>query len=125
MYSQNENGELTETPFANTVWTREQAAVQMDGISTVYSIIDETGTVVESGYQEATEYNEEAYLTIALPSFINSFTVKQFDALRNDWFEVSFEMKPAEEQTMDGYTIWVVPDEYEEMSGSTYRFVIN
>lgn len=125
MYSQDGNGALTETPFANTTWTSEEASAQMDGVSTFYSIIDDDDVVIEAGYQEATEYNEEAWLTVALPSFITSFSVKQFDALRNDWFEVNFEMVAAEEQTIDGYTIWTVPDEYEEFSGSTYRFVIN
>jgi hypothetical protein len=116
---------LTKTPVVNTAWTEEEASVQMDGVSTVYSIVNNFGNIIEFGYQESTDYNEEAWLTIALPSFITDFSIKQFDSLRNNWFEVYFKMVVAEEQTIDGYTIWVVPDEYEEFSGSTYRFVIN
>ena len=96
----------------------------MNGVSTFYQIVNDEGPVIESGYQEATTYNEEAWLTIALPDFIESFTVKQYDGLRNGWYEVNFVFEKAAEQTMDGYIIWTVPEKYEVMSGSTYRFVI-
>ena len=124
MYSQDESGNLVETAFDYTTWTEEEASVRMDGISTFYQIVDDADEVIESGYQEATDYQEEAWLTIALPSSVTNFKVEQFDGLRNDWFEVGFEMVQADDQHIDGYTIWTVPEEYEEISGSTYRFII-
>lgn len=124
MYSQDAQGNLVETPFAAIVWTSDEAAVKMDGISTIYHIKDASGNIIESGYQEATDYNEEAWLTIALPNIVTSFKVKQYDGLRNGWYDVQFEMVKAEEQTIEGYTIWTVPEKYGVMSGSTYRFVI-
>jgi hypothetical protein len=33
-------------------------------------------------------------------------------------------MVQAEEQTIEGYTIWTVPEQFEIQSGDTYRFVI-
>lgn len=124
IYSHDENGNLVETEFVNATWTEAEAAPQMNGVSTFYQIVDAEGTVIESGYQEATTYNEEAWLTIALPDYIESFTVKQYDGLRNGWYEVNFVFEKAAEQTIDGYIIWTVPEKYEVMSGSTYRFVI-
>jgi hypothetical protein len=124
MYSQNAQGVLTKTPFEVNTWTQEEAAVQMNGVSSIYSIVDESDVVVEYGYQEATTYNEEDWLTVALPKEIATFKVKQYDGLRNAWYEVSFEFVLAEYQTIEGYNIWTVPEKYEIMSGSTYRFVI-
>ena len=124
MYSQDINGVLTETPFSSSVWTKQEAAVNMDGISTVYSIKDDSGTIIESGYQEATDYNEEAWLTVALPEQIKNVKVKMYVSEVNDWVELNWNVVPAEEQTIEGYTIWTVPEDYEVASGDTYRFVI-
>ena len=124
MYSQDEQGNLVETPFNSTIWTQSEAAVQMNGISTIYHIKDETGNIIESGYQEATDYNEEAWLTIALPSEIDNIKVKKYDPDVSNWVEVNWAIIKTEEQFTDGYTVWTVPEEYEVMSGSTYRFVI-
>jgi len=124
MYSQDEQGNLVETPFASIAWTEAEAAAQMNGISTIYTITDESGDIVESGYQEATDYNEEAWLTVALPSEIKNVKVKMYDPDVNDWVDMLWKVVPAEEQTMDGYTIWTVPEQYEVTSGDTYRFVI-
>jgi hypothetical protein len=96
----------------------------MDGISTIYHIEDAAGNVIESGYQEATDYNEEAWLTVALPSEIKKVKVKMYDPDVTDWVDVNFEVVKADEQTIEGYTIWTVPEEYEIQSGDTYRFVI-
>ena len=124
MYSQDTNGALTETPFSSSAWTEQEAAVNMDGISTVYNIKDDSGTIIEAGYQEATDYNEEAWLTVALPAQIKNVKVKMYDSDVNDWVEMNWNVVPAEEQTIVGYTIWTVPEDYEVTSGDTYRFVI-
>jgi hypothetical protein len=88
MYSQDEAGNLVETPFAFNTWTEEEAAAQMSGVSTIYRIEDESGTIIESGYQEATDYNEEAWLTVALPSEIKKVKInainQKLDALTRD-----------------------------------------
>ena len=124
MYSQDTTGNLVETPFAANNWTEEEAAVKMDGVSTLYHIEDKNGNIIESGYQEATDYNEEAWLTVALPSQIKGVKVKMYDPDVNDWVEMNWKVVPADNQTMEGYTIWTVPEDYEVMSGDTYRFVI-
>jgi hypothetical protein len=124
MYSQDAQGNLVETPFMSNSWTTTEASVKMDGVSTVYTITDGTGMVVEAGYQEATDYTEEDWLTVALPSKINSVKVKMYDPDVEDWVEMNWKVVKAAEQTMPGYTIWTVPEEYEILSGDTYRFVI-
>ena len=124
MYSHDEQGNLTETPFASSSWTEEEAAAQMDGVSTAYHITDENGVVIESGYQEATTYNEVAPLTVALPSEIKKVKVKMYDPDSSNWELVTFEIVPIEESSLTGYTIWTVPEEYEIQAGDTYRFVI-
>lgn len=124
IYSQDDQGVLVASDFGNTTWTEEEAAVQMNGVSTFYQIVDDTGSVIESGYQEATTYNETDWLTVALPNTVTSFSIKKYDGLSNGWFPVNFEMEKAVNQTIEGYTIWTVPEEYEIMAGSTLRFVI-
>ena len=124
MYSQNAQGVLVTNPFELTTWDKDAANVQMNGVSTFYTITDDTGAITEAGYQTATTYNEEAWLTIALPDKIESFKVMMYDSMRTGWYEVKFEFEKATEQTIDGYIIWTVPEKYEIMSGSTYRFVI-
>ena len=44
----------------------------------------------------------------------------------SDWQEVNWKLEPVEEakQTIDGYIIYRVPDQYEVMSGITIRLVI-
>lgn len=124
MYSQDTQGNLVETAFTSNTWTVPEASVQMDGISTVYRIVDEAGNIIESGYQEATDYNEEAWLTIALPDIITNVKVKMYNPGTSNWEDVNWKVVPADEQTIEGYTIWTVPETYEVMSGDTYRFVI-
>ena len=124
MYSQDENGILTITPFADAVWTQKEAAAQMDGVSTIYQIKDDSGDIIEAGYQESTDYNEEAWLTIALPNVIKNVEVKMFNPGVSDWEKMNWNVVKAAEQNIEGYTIWTVPEEYEVQSGDTYRFVI-
>ncbi len=124
MYIQNENGELVPSSFDHKVWTESDANKQMNGITTVYEIVDSNDNTIEAGYQEATVYNEEAWLTVALPDIVTDFKIEQYDGLRNGWYEVGFTMVRADDQYIPGYVIWTVPEEFEEMSGSTYRFVI-
>ena len=96
----------------------------MDGISTKYTIKDADGKVIEAGYQQATTYNDTYWLTVALPSEINNIKVKLFDPDVPGWIEQNWHMEPATEQTIEGYTIWTVPEEFEIDAGATYRFVI-
>lgn len=51
----------------------------MSNLNTFYQIEDSNGKIIETGYHEKTMYNEEAWLTIALPSEIKKVKVKMYD----------------------------------------------
>lgn len=124
MYNSTSTGGLEKAEFTTTTWTEEEANVQMDGVSTFYTIVDDSGAIIESGYQQKTTYNEEVWLTIALPDIIENVIVKMFNPGSGSWEALTWNVVKAEEQTIDGYTIWTVPEKYEVMAGGTYRFVI-
>ena len=124
MYSQDTQGKLIKMPFKSVTWSELEAATEQTGVSALYSIIDDSGVVTETGYQADTIYNEEAWLTVALPSEIKNVKIKMYDPDVKDWVDVLFKLAIAEEQTIENYTIWTVPEEYEIQSGDTYRFVI-
>jgi hypothetical protein len=124
MYSQDAQGNLVAVPFAYNNWTQTEASAPLQDTSSIYHITDASGAVIESGYQAKTVYNEEAWLTVAFPSEIKSVKIKMYDPDLEDWGDVLFELVPSEEQYLDGYIIWTVPEKYEIQSGDTYRFVV-
>ena len=72
-------------------------------------------------------YKVEQDIRYDLISAITSFTVKKYDPMAGKWSSVNFtfEKAPQDKQTIDGYTVWVVPEEYEILAdGDIYRFVI-
>lgn len=124
IYSQDGSGNLVKTEFDHNVWTEEEASVQMDNVNTFYQIVDANNNVIQSGYNEATDY-APATMKVALVDSINEIEVHQYDTLSSKWKKVeNFVMVKSETQNIDGYTIWEVPREYEILPGSTYRFVI-
>ena len=124
IYIYDDTDTLVQEPFTEpTAWTPSEASVRMDGVSTKY-LIKDGDTVVEAGYQQATTYSDTYWLTVALPSEINNIKVKLYDPDVPGWIEQNWHMVPANEQTIDGYTIWTVPEEFEIDAGATYRFVI-
>lgn len=125
IYSQDASGALVASEFEHVVWTAEQAANPLQDLSAFYQIVDDNGKVIESGYQEKTTYNEEAYLTVALPEDVEDVTIKVWDPDINDWGPVTWKLVKKEQSNISGYNIWTIPEEYEVLSGDTYRFVIN
>lgn len=124
IYIYDDTDTLVQAPFTEpTAWTTSEASVRMDGVSTKYTIKD-GDAIVEAGYQQATTYSDTYWLTVALPSEINNIKVKLYDPDVPGWIEQNWHMVPAAEQTIDGYTIWTVPEEFEIDAGATYRFVI-
>lgn len=124
IYSQDSAGSLVKTAFDYNVWTEAEANVQMNGVNTFYQIVDANNNVIQSGYNESTDY-APATLKVALIDSINEIEVHQYDALSSKWKKVeNFVMVKSGTQNIDGYTIWEVPEEYEQLPGSTYRFVI-
>ena len=123
IYSQDSSGNLDMTEFKAVTWSSTEAEKEHKGESIFYVILDDLGEVIEYGYQEVTEPNDEAWLTIALPYVVNKVSVKMFDKEANRWSPVTFKLESTGEQ-VDDNIIWTVPEKYEIPSGGTYRFVI-
>lgn len=124
-YVLDETGALVESEFAQKTMNAEEAALESEE-SYFYQITDENGAVIESGFQQNTPYQEEDFLTVAIPDYVTAFHVEQYNDDISDWQEVNWKLvaKDASEQTIEGYTIYRVPEEYEVMSGITIRLVI-
>lgn len=124
-YVLDETGALVESQFAQKTMNAEEAALESEE-SYFYQITDENGTVIESGFQQNTPYQEEDFLTVAIPDYVTAFHVEQYNDDISDWQEVNWKLvaKDTSEQTIEGYTIYRVPEEYEVLSGITIRLVI-
>lgn len=110
-----------------------------------YQVLDESGSIVEAGYQDVTVIKDDVYYIIALPKFIDyntMITLQTYDDLNNVWTALDDSGKLvmtndqdyirsicAEEPQMylddvdtNEYTLWMCE---EPPTGSHYRFVIN
>ncbi len=92
-----------------------------------YQIIDpDTNELLESGYQIKTIEDEEAWLTVAIPSTVTNFHVEQFNQLAtgdDKWVRVTgFTLVPNDDQPLDGYTVYSA-DNFD--GGITIRIVID
>ena len=92
-----------------------------------YQILDpDTNTLLESGYQIKTVEDEEAWLTVAIPSTVTNFHVEQFNQLASGddkWVRVTgFTLVPNDDQPLDGYTVYSA-DNFD--GGITIRIVID
>jgi hypothetical protein len=77
MYSVKKDGTITADDFKLFTLTSEEAT-QAPTESGFYQIVDESNTVIESGYQELQIASDELYYVIALPKSVdyNSGMVK-------------------------------------------------
>jgi hypothetical protein len=140
MYSVTETGELISVPFKCITMTEAEAA-QPCTESEFYQIKDDSGTIIESGYQEIQANSSDIYYVIALPKELNydsMITIKTYDIRQKLWVEAEkFKMvsdpekvaELCEEVNIDisgidqtTYTILV----WEDLpSGSLLRYIIN
>lgn len=121
-YTIDSNGELVTTDFNQVNITLRDSSDDSSG-TFFYNIVDTDNTVVESGYQIDT-IEQNRYLTIGIPKEVTKFSVKQFNGLAHTWETVSWSLAPVSDQTIEGYTIYSVPEEYAVLSGITIRVVI-
>lgn len=91
-----------------------------------YQIIDEdTGELLESGYQIATVEDEVEYMTVALPSSITKFHVEQynpFSSKEDKWEKVSYQLIPSASYSIEGYTVYTATNDTD--GGPVIRIVI-
>ena len=123
-YSMNEQGLMEAVPFTAQEMTVEEAKADTAGESFFYQIID-GDNVVESGYQIATTYQENDWLTISVPENVTDFHVEIYDSTAGDWTTANWKLEKTTTQTIAGYTTYSVPEMYEIASGITIRVVIN
>lgn len=141
MYQVNESGELVEIPFTEPLDLTADANVDAT-VSGFYQIKDETGTVIESGYQHDSAINDSMYYVIALPKeliFDENLSIQTWSVMDNQWVEVNLEMSsdpvfiaeafaegdipvPAIDTSI--YTLWIDAT-LNTCAGTSYRFIIN
>jgi hypothetical protein len=148
MYSITEDGNLAEIPF-KLIKLTESEDKQIPTESGFYQIVDDSGIVIESGYQEIQAVGDVPYI-IALPKELdymddNVITYKVFDTNANTWSastekanmisdpeEIAAILEGLYEDTgifvdtshidTDIYTIWLTE---ECPTGSILRYMIN
>lgn len=140
MYSVTNDGTLGEIPF-KLITLDETNAAQPAEESGFYQIVDASGNVVESGYQELQVTNDSIYYVIALPKSIDyetMVTIKGYNTIKSKWDNVEkieFISDPAEVASLCAdidldishidttqYTILLQED---FPTGSKLRFIIN
>ena len=105
--------------------TPEEAVKDNQTDSYFYQILDPaTGVAIESGYQIATIYQENDYLTVYIPETVTKFHVEEYSALAGDWSTPNWVLVENPNYHLDGYTAYTVPEEYGITSGITVRIVI-
>lgn len=140
MYAVTDAGNIISVPFKHITMTQAEAELPCTEAG-FYQIKDDSGNVVESGYQEIQANSSDIYYVIALPKEIDydtMVTIKTYDIRQNMWVNAEkFKMvsDPAkvaelcEEVDIDissidqtNYTILV----WEDLpSGSLLRYIIN
>lgn len=112
--------------------TEEEAAQETTG-NCFYQIVDsETGDLVESGYQVSTVYDEEKYMTVAIPDTVTRFHVEKWNPLASNaitgkqgaWERVTFTLTVDNTLSADGYVVWSA-ENAEVDGGDTIRIVID
>ena len=94
--------------------------------SFMYQVVDpSTGAAVETGYQIATEYHLNDYLTVAVPDGVEDISVKIYDPTASNWVVPNWTLVENNNYSVPGYTVYTVPAEYEILSGITVRVLIN
>ena len=142
MYSIDEDGKLSETAFKLLTYTvaESQKAPKESGF---YQIVDASGNVIESGYQEITVVNLDGPYIIALPKDVDyndMITVQVFDTAENKWCPTEIEMtndynaiveiceeldgaRDISDFPINTHTLWA--DLEKGSTGSMLRFIIN
>lgn len=142
MYQVNENGEVIEIPYVYEDFTEAEAAAAPTK-DCFYQIKDESGNVIESGYQHVSEENDSMYYLVLLPKeldFNTNVTVQYWDnGAAKSWMPATVKMSNdlaliegalAEGEMelpiydSDKYTLWI-DSSLETCAGTDYRFIIN
>lgn len=140
MYSVTDEGEISEISYDEVITYTEEAAAEQPNKSGFYQIVDESGEVIESGYQELTAINQDIPYIIALPisiDFNSMITVQTYDTIVTKWKNESLELTNNYEE-INGlcselgvdishidttkYTLWA--DLEKGPTGKIHRFII-
>jgi len=142
MYSVNAEGEVIEISYDDVITYTEATASEQPTESGFYQITNETGEVIESGYQELTAENPNTIYIIALPKgvdFNTMVTTQTYDMLEGKWKDDSLEMS-RDYDTISGicealsidtshidlkkYILWADLTSGQGPSGKIHRFII-
>lgn len=129
VYSLGASGVITAYAFEQKVFTQatenEPPSTDANTAETFfYTVLDENDSVIEAGYQIYTVYQEEEYLTVAIPDYISNFHVERYDPDNSIWTAPTWTLKRTDAHPIDGYTTYTAADS-ETMSGISIRIVID
>ena len=143
MYSIGTAGGIDAAAFDEVITYTEASINTKPNKSGFYQVVDESGVVTESGYQDLTVDNPNMLYIIALPKeidFNTMVTVQVYDDLDSCWKSTHVEMSNDAEQLsgicaafgidlsnidLEKYTLWADLTSGQGPSGKIYRFIIN
>lgn len=142
MYTISEDGStMVEVPFKLNEYTGDQTTIyNPDTVSGFYQITDESGNVIESGYENFVPGNDSMFYVVALPSNMiidENVEVWAWSGLESKWrhytdhgltsdlgiISAAFEENGLEVPACpEGYTLWANIDDID--TGADFRFKI-
>ena len=123
-YMLSEDGAPVVAEYKYKVMTPDEAKEDNQEESFLYQVIED-GVVKESGYQIATVYQENDYLTVLIPNTITDFTVVDYSAIDGNWTASSWTLEENSNYHIDGYKAYTVPEEFCVLSGIAIRIIIH
>lgn len=123
-YMLGEDGAPVATEYDYRIMTPEEAKEDNQEESFLYQVIKD-GVVIESGYQIATVYQENDYLTVLIPSTITDFAAVDYSTLDGNWTASSWTLAENSNYHVAGYKAYTVPEEFGILSGIAIRIIIN
>lgn len=141
MYSIDYDGNVSAKDFAIVTFNSREEADQAPVESCFYQVKDETGEIIESGYQDMQIVNDEMYYIIALPKIVdynsNMVRMQAYDDEEQLWVDYTKLLLTSDPEIVasccdevgvdishinqDLYTVWVNED---TCTGSRLRYII-
>lgn len=141
MYSIDYDGNVSAKDFAIVTFNSREEADQAPVESCFYQVKDETGEIIESGYQDMQIVNDEMYYIIALPKIVdynsNMVRMQAYDDEEQLWVDYTKLPLTSDPEIVasccdevgvdishinqDLYTVWVNED---TCTGSRLRYII-
>jgi hypothetical protein len=135
----NASGELEEIPYKVKTYTEASYTQAPEKVETTfYKVTDNSGEIIEAGYQHMTELKDMYYM-VALPEYMvlgENVEIQTWDDLSQCWTKAQTKLTKLPEDIGDafasagletpiipkGYTLWANLEDID--AGTTFRFVL-